>query len=108
MFAEGPAPIQASGQLGARKSLDGIGLTADAHPGRGRLPMLRTAMIAVLMLAACQKTTTPEGCPIMLTEIGRAYTQGCIAAYYEERARQSGHGITKCYESAGGFTCITE
>ena len=62
---------------------------------------------AVTALAACEPVRTPEGCPIMLTEIGQAYRDACIAAYNEEVARAQGGTVTRCTPVGGGMSCTT-
>lgn len=66
------------------------------------------ALILTLALAGCVPTTTPEGCTIYATEMMRAQTDACVQAYYEQKARQSGGQITRCFPSGSGTTCITE
>lgn len=58
------------------------------------------------VLTACSTPEMPGGCPVGLTELGRANSRACIAAYHEEQARQEGRAITKCYNTASGVTCI--
>lgn len=65
-------------------------------------------MIPLVALAACETPTTKEGCPIYVSEIGRAYTEGCQRNFYEEQARQRGATITRCMGGPDDFTCITE
>ncbi|MBL9045963.1 MAG: hypothetical protein JNK34_01440 [Tabrizicola sp.] len=66
------------------------------------------AAIPLLALTGCVPATTPEGCTIYATPIMQAHTDGCVQAYYEEKARQSGGQITRCFPSGSGTTCITE
>lgn len=68
------------------------------------------AIIALLLLAACDGpgSKTAEGCPIGMTEIGRAGTQACQAAYAEEMARAHGGAVTKCLpDGSSGMSCTT-
>lgn len=62
--------------------------------------------LLLLPLAACQ-ATTPEGCPVYMTEMMQAQTQACIAAYNEEKARQAGGTVTKCTPVGGSMSCAT-
>lgn len=63
----------------------------------------------LLMLAACGPApTTPEGCPIFMTELMQAQTRACVAAYYAEKARAAGQPVTTCYPSGGTVTCVTQ
>lgn len=67
-------------------------------------------LLALIALTACtdEAMTTKEGCPVMMTEAGQAYTRGCQAAYYEELARQNGGVVTNCTPTAnGGMSCAT-
>lgn len=64
--------------------------------------------VAATSLSACVTETTPEGCPVMLSEIGRAQTEACQRAYYEERARLTGGSITRCFNTSSGMTCVQE
>ena len=66
------------------------------------------ALLALMALAACTPATTPEGCTIYATEMMRAQTDACVQAYYEEKARQSGGQITRCFGSGSQTTCVTE
>ncbi|PZQ99185.1 MAG: hypothetical protein DI533_00310 [Cereibacter sphaeroides] len=64
--------------------------------------------LCALWLAGCVEPKTPEGCPVMLSEYGQAYTRACQQAYYEGMARQTGGTVTKCFPSSGGaMTCVT-
>lgn len=65
-------------------------------------------MMLLVMLAGCTPATTPEGCTIYMTEMMRAQTDACVQAYYEEKARQSGGQITRCFGSGSQTTCVTE
>lgn len=67
-------------------------------------------VLVLIALSACTDAamTTPEGCPVMMSVSGQAYTQACQAAYYEERARQTGGQVTRCTPTAnGGMSCAT-
>lgn len=66
------------------------------------------ALILILTLAGCVAPTTKEGCPIYTSEVMQPYTQACIQAFYEERAKQTGGQITRCFGAAGQTTCVTE
>ena len=62
--------------------------------------------IALVALAGCQGPTTPEGCPIYMTEIMQAQTQACVAAYRAEKARMTGQKVTTCQTVGNTTTCI--
>jgi hypothetical protein len=63
---------------------------------------------ALAMLVGCQSATTPEGCPIMISEVGQAYMQSCIAAYQAEKARLAGKKVTTCQTVGNTTTCIED
>ena len=66
-------------------------------------------MLALLALSSCgEALTTPEGCPIYMTEIMQAETRACQQAYYEERARMNGGTVTKCFGGPGQLTCVSQ
>lgn len=58
-------------------------------------------------LAGCQKSVTPEGCPIFLGDM-YAHTQACVAAYRLEKARQAGAEVTECFQTATGWACVSQ
>jgi len=67
-------------------------------------------LIAAVFLGACvsgEPLKTKEGCPVYMTELMQAATQACVQAYYEEKARQQGQTVTKCYGGPGNMTCVT-
>ena len=64
-------------------------------------------LIVLFALAGCTETTTPEGCPVMISEAGRELMQACQRAYHEEMARKSGGTVTKCFGEPGAMTCTT-
>jgi len=69
--------------------------------------MFRNAMLgAGLLLAGCESATTPEGCPVMISEVGRAYMESCIAGYHAEKARLEGRAVTTCRTVGGTTTCV--
>jgi hypothetical protein len=68
--------------------------------------MKRLSLVALVALAGCQGATTPEGCPIYMSEFMRAHTQACVAAYRAEKARQSGQKVTTCETVGNTTTCI--
>lgn len=65
------------------------------------------AVILLLALAGCVEPNE-TGCPTMISEAGRRMQVACEQAYYEEKARQSGGEITRCFNSGSETTCITE
>jgi hypothetical protein len=65
-------------------------------------------IVILLLLAACEEVTTPEGCPVMYSEWGQGYTRACQQAYYEEQARLTGGTVTKCFGAPGAMTCISD
>lgn len=67
---------------------------------------MKRILVAAFTLAACQMTTE-EGCPVGMTEIGKAREQACVAAYHEEMARQNGGTVTRCVETGNGMSCTT-
>lgn len=68
--------------------------------------MKLTLSFALVTLAGCQGATTPEGCPIYMTEIMQAHTQACVAAYHAERARMEGRAVTTCHVAGNTTTCV--
>jgi hypothetical protein len=70
-----------------------------------RLPFVIASSLA---LAGCVSPTTPEGCPIYMTEALQAQTRACQQAYYEEKARATGGTVTRCFGEAGNMTCVSE
>jgi hypothetical protein len=80
-------------------------LAPSAFQGVG---LMRTCVLGgvVMALFGCG-ATTPEGCPIMMTEIGRARMEACIAAYNEEKARAAGGTVTRCTRVGGSLSCVT-
>lgn len=69
---------------------------------------MKRATILMLMLAGCTPAVTEEGCPIYASEMMQAYTDACIRAYYEERARMNGGTVTRCFGGPNDMTCVTE
>lgn len=70
--------------------------------------MKRTILI-LLMLAGCGPAPeTAEGCPILISEYGQAYTAACIRAFYEEQARLQGKPVTRCFGGPGSMSCTTQ
>lgn len=63
-------------------------------------------LLAILILSACQSETV-DGCKVYVTEIMRSYTDACIAARNEERARQAGGVVTTCTRVGNGLSCVT-
>tara|TARA_R110000796_G_scaffold9452_10_gene32219 strand:+ start:2821 stop:3126 length:306 start_codon:yes stop_codon:yes gene_type:complete len=73
----------------------------------GGMYMLRLWILgAVVTLAGCESTTTPEGCPVMMTELGQRTTQACIAEFYAEKARIEGKGVTTCRSVGNTIACV--
>lgn len=69
--------------------------------------MLRKTFIGtILLLAGCESATTPEGCPVMISELGRVHMEACIAAYHTEKARLEGRAITTCRTVGSTTTCV--
>ncbi|MGL6209131.1 MAG: hypothetical protein ACRC14_04795 [Paracoccaceae bacterium] len=69
---------------------------------------MQRVVLVFLGLAGCVSAETPEGCPVMMTDIGQAYTAACQAAYYEEKARQQGQPVTRCFNTSGTISCTTQ
>lgn len=63
-------------------------------------------LVLIVALAGCQ-TTTPEGCPIYMTELMRPKTEACVAAYREEMAKASGGTVTRCSPVGDGLSCVS-
>ena len=71
--------------------------------------MLRTLLIvATLAVGACESATTSEGCPVMISELGRAHMEACIAAYHAEKARLEGRAVTTCRTIGSTTSCVSE
>lgn len=62
-------------------------------------------LIVLAALSGCA-STTPEGCPVMLSEIGQVEMQACIAAHNEEKARAAGGVATRCTPVGTGLSCV--
>jgi hypothetical protein len=71
--------------------------------------MKKFMIIGVLAVVGCDEAsmTTAEGCPIMLTEIGQAYTQRSVANARAEQALAAGGSVSECFQAANGMTCVT-
>lgn len=69
--------------------------------------MRKLMILGVLALAGCEPVQTAEGCPVMLTDVGQAYTQACIARAREEEARAAGGVVTRCTPVGSGMICTT-
>lgn len=63
------------------------------------------AVFSLIALAGCESPKTAEGCKVMLTEVGQAYTRACQQAYHEEMARQRGGSVTRCIDGPVGLSC---
>lgn len=66
----------------------------------------QTILGTVLLLAGCESATTPEGCPVMISELGRVHMEACIAAYHAEKARFEGRAVTTCRTVGSTTTCV--
>lgn len=62
---------------------------------------------ALLALTGCETPTTAEGCPVMVTEIGRAQMRACQQAYHERMAQERGGTVTRCIGGPGNMSCTT-
>lgn len=66
-------------------------------------------LAALMLLAGCgEPAVTAEGCPIYITEIMRARTEACVAAYHAEVAKRQGKPVTRCYRSGAEMVCVSE
>ncbi|HBU55372.1 MAG TPA: hypothetical protein DHV74_02495 [Sulfitobacter sp.] len=73
----------------------------------GGMDMIRAVILTgSLALAACEPAKTPEGCPIMISDMGRTLMESCISSYHAEKARLEGRTVTTCRTVGGTTTCV--
>ncbi len=73
------------------------------------MKMFRSSLIAItLAISACERATTAEGCPVMISELGQAHMESCIAAYHAEKARLEGRAVTTCRTIGSTTSCVSE
>lgn len=69
--------------------------------------MKRFGFFLAFMVGGCVDSRTPEGCPVMLSSAGSAYTEACIAEFHAEKARAAGGVVTTCRPAGGAVSCVT-
>lgn len=66
-------------------------------------------LIGVLALAGCDGEPIRDsyGCPVMMTEVGRAVQTRCQADAMRDAAIREGRPVTECVQSGATQTCVT-